>query len=364
MRSAFLNRLLSLPAFGLDISEFSLKVAALGRKGKYLHLETFGALPLLPAMIQNGEIKKPQDLSRLWESGKVFRGKPLKLSRVVVSVPEEVSFVRIVQLPVMNPDELQKAIQWEAEANIPLTIDQVYLDYEMLAAPGRGPAHTDVLLVATPKPVVDSVVEFLKLIKLTPIAIEVESQAIARALVPGGTSEEPLMLVDLGEHGTTIMVFAASSLQFTSSIPISGRMLTEAVAKALGLDFSQAEREKIQIGLDERRNPQIAAALRPPLSVLIDEIKTRLDFYASHTFHAHTFGRTRAVGKVVLSGGGANLKGISALLSSGLGLPVELGNPWVNILEPPLKEIPALPYEESLSYTTALGLALRGLSGE
>lgn len=43
-----------------------------------------------------------------------------------------------------------------------------------------------------------------------------------------------------------------------------------------------------------------------------------------------------------------------------LKVPVELGNPWINILPKPLKEVPELPYEKSLGYTTALGLALRG----
>ena len=36
-----------------------------------------------------------------------------------------------------------------------------------------------------------------------------------------------------------------------------------------------------------------------------------------------------------------------------------MGNPWVNILPEPLKEVPELSYEKSLSYTAALGLALR-----
>jgi hypothetical protein len=38
-----------------------------------------------------------------------------------------------------------------------------------------------------------------------------------------------------------------------------------------------------------------------------------------------------------------------------------LGNPWINILPEPQKAVKELPFEESLKYTTALGLALRGM---
>jgi Tfp pilus assembly PilM family ATPase len=64
----------------------------------------------------------------------------------------------------------------------------------------------------------------------------------------------------------------------------------------------------------------------------------------------------------MLCGGGANLKGLPQFLSERLKIPVVCGNPWVNILKPPIKSIPELSYQESLTYVTALGLALRDVS--
>jgi len=48
-------------------------------------------------------------------------------------------------------------------------------------------------------------------------------------------------------------------------------------------------------------------------------------------------------------------------LSLQLKISIEMGNPWVNILPESLKELPKLSYEKSLAFTTALGLALRGI---
>ena len=65
--------------------------------------------------------------------------------------------------------------------------------------------------------------------------------------------------------------------------------------------------------------------------------------------------------KILLCGGGANLKGLSELLALELKIPVEIANPWVNILSEDQKETSELPFEKSLGYAVALGLALRGI---
>ena len=65
-----------------------------------------------------------------------------------------------------------------------------------------------------------------------------------------------------------------------------------------------------------------------------------------------------------MCGRGANLKGLLDFISLKLKIPVELGNPWINILPKQLKEVPGLPFAQSLGYATALGLALRGIKKE
>ena len=99
----------------------------------------------------------------------------------------------------------------------------------------------------------------------------------------------------------------------------------------------------------------------PALTDLIEQIKRYLSYYQTHASHEHLPPNGKGVSKIFLCGGGANLKRLTDFLSTELKIPVELGNPWINILPEPLKEVPELPFEKSLSYTTALGLALREL---
>ena len=109
---------------------------------------------------------------------------------------------------------------------------------------------------------------------------------------------------------------------------------------------------------------KIFEALIPPLVDLIQQIERHLDYYQTHASHEHLPPNGKGVSKILLCGGGANLKGLPELLSLELKIPVELGNPWINILPTSLKELPDLPLEKSLAFTTAIGLALRGIKSQ
>ena len=95
---------------------------------------------------------------------------------------------------------------------------------------------------------------------------------------------------------------------------------------------------------------------------MVEQIKTHLNYYRSHEKKKHSAHyKDEVLDKILLCGGGANLKGLSNFLSSELKIPVGVANTWTNIQREPLKDIPKLPAEKSLCYTTALGLALRGV---
>ena len=68
--------------------------------------------------------------------------------------------------------------------------------------------------------------------------------------------------------------------------------------------------------------------------------------------------------KILLCGRGSNLKGLPEFIFSELRIPTELANPWINILPEKTIRIPKIPFKDSLGYTTALGLALRGMRKE
>ena len=90
-------------------------------------------------------------------------------------------------------------------------------------------------------------------------------------------------------------------------------------------------------------------------SVLRDEIWQRLNYWNSGDSN---LGKRSTIARVLLCGGNANIPGLAEYLTSDMGLPVGLANPWVNMIS--FEDyIPPMTRRESLKYCAALGLALR-----
>jgi len=363
-------------SFGLDISDLSLKIVKLKKRGNFWGLVSFGEEKIEPGIIKGGEIKDEKRLVEvIKEAIKKVKGKKLKTNYVVASLPEEKAFLQIIQMPRLPEEDLKSAVIYEAENYIPTPIEEVYLDYQIVPPVYNHLDHFDILIAALPKKTIDPYLSSLKLAGLEPKVLEIESLAIARALIKNGITTQPILLIDLGATRTSFIIFSGQSLRFTTSIPVSSTSFSEIISKNLGVTLAEAERLKIKHGLEEKikikigdektnlkkERGKIFEALIPALIDLIQQIKKYLDYYQTHASHEHLPPDGKGVSKILLCGGGANLKGLPELLSLKLKIPVEIGNPWVNILIKEKKEVPELSYEESLKYTTALGLALRGI---
>jgi len=367
-------------SFGLDISDLSLKIVKLKRKGKFFTLTSFWEERIPPGIIKGGEIRDEDSLAKIIKSAlPKVKGKKLTTRHVVASLPEEKSFLQVIQMPKIPEEDLKSAVIYQAENYIPLPIEEVYLDSQIIPRlyPVRNDKnkdrtkkeqisngvynhlnHYDVLIAALPRKTVDPYLICLKKAGLLPKVLEIESLSIARALIKNEVSPFPELLIDLGATRTSFIIFSGYSLRFTSSIPVSSQKLTEAIAKTLKLDLVKAEKIKLKYGIQAK---EVFESLIPALTDLVEQIKKYLSYYQTHTSHEYLPSNGKGVEKIYLSGGGANLKGLTDFLSLELKIPVVLANPWVNILPATQKETAELPYSESLKYTTALGLALRGV---
>ncbi len=312
--------------FGCDVSDHSIRLAHLREERGSLTLAGFASVPLSEGAVVNGTIiDMPKTLGALQEALKTAKGEGIRTKYVMASLPEPQSFIRIVQLPKMAYGEIVQAIIWEIEANIPLPLAEVYYDWEVAGQSTED--HLDILVAAAPKVLVDSYVALFGQADLKPIGLEIDALSAARSIIPAKAGEETTLIIDVAYHRTTFIIHAASLVRFTASVPIAGKDI-------------------------------MSASLRTTAKTLAGYIRQYIDFFQTHSAHAHV---SRVEVKQVLAcGDAAQTPGFISALAQEAGLPVALANPWVNILRPPLREVPMLSYKDSLGYTTVLGLALRG----
>ncbi len=352
-------------AFGLDISDLSLKIIKLRKKGKSFSVASFAQVSIEPGIIEKGVIKNEEALAKIIQAAcRNVEGQKLTTKYAVVSLPEERSFLQVIQMPKMDEDELASAVPFEAENYIPLPMSEVYLDFQAIEPIKDHLDHLDVLLVAMPKKIVNSYVSCLKKAGLIPLILEIESEAIARAMIKDEASPAPVALIDLGTNGTDFIVFAGRSVQFTHSIPVSSLQITQAISKALKVDIDKAEKIKMDYnpapGESNPKSKKVAQVITPILEDLISQIKKYLDFYQDHASHEH-LDTTQKIEKIFLCGGGANFAGLPEFLSKQLGMPVELRDFWAGSWP---KKSNNQNGKNFLSFATALGLALRGMKVE
>jgi len=341
--------------FGLDIDDLSLRIVKLKKSKKGFQLVSFSEVEIEKGIVEDGVIKNPDTLSSFINqtARKVF-GKKLGTNFVIASLPEEKSFSQIIQMPFMSEEELKFAVPLEAGNYIPFSLDKVYLDFQIINTTNNTKKVIDVLINVMPKQIVDSYVACIKKAGLSPYVLEVESQAMVRALL-NKSDKDPSLIIELKEAKTNLIVYFNKCIRFTSSMQVSSRQITEAISNQLGFSFNEAEKIKVRYGLpgDHQKRYNIMKVTIPILNDFVNNIRKYLDFYEGHLASETSEKKFK---KIILCGGGANLKGFSDFLSKKLKIPVVVGDPLVNIES---NGNIKFPDKKVLFYTTAIGLALR-----
>lgn len=341
---------------GLDLSDLSVKVVQLEKRGKGDSIVSIGTADIPAGSISSGEIVEKDKVVQAIKDA-IASAKPRKMTakNVICSLPETKAFLRVINIPKMKKEEVAEAIKWEVEANIPLSIDQVYYDWQILEKNFSQEKNKEsVLIVAVAQKVVNQFLEVLEQVGLEVINMEIESIAQSRSLLGEEDSGKTTLIIDIGDKRTSFLISLDNVPCFTSSIPLSAGSLTDAISKSLSVDIDEAEKKKIEygIGSPEKVDP-IFKAVQPILENLVSEIEKSIDFYLTGLRYSSS------IDKVIICGGGSKTKGISSYLSKRLNKEIVSGDPWINLEMK--KNLPVTKGDESVQYSTSIGLAIKGM---
>ncbi len=350
---------LKLEAFGLDISDQALKLVRLERRGKKIKMKCFNEMGLPDDVIKNGVVLKPEILAENIKK-LIKKTKGLNTKYVALSLPEEKAFLQVITMPRMKEQDLKNAVRYEAENYIPYSTDTIYLDCEPIVCKENKKDSQEVLLAALQRETVDSYLGVLDKVRLSPLVLETESQALARALIKDCGTEVPRLIMDIGAIRTTFIIVTGNIPRFSASIPISANLFTEAIHKTLKIDLKTAEELKRNCGLKRQteKEKEVFDALIPILADLTEQIKRHLEYYHDYAIERGFANQNTIIKDMIICGGGSNLIGLDKFLSEQLNITVKIGDPLINIAESK-KSITAI---DLLSFTVAIGLALRGIN--
>ena len=331
--------------FGLDISDFSIEVMEIKSGWLKPELISYGRQKLEPGIVENGVIyKKDKLVESIKKALETASPKRIKGNNCVLSLPESKVFTHIFNLPLdLKNNQIKKVLKYEIERFIPFPFDKTYFNFQVVSK-NRKEFLQQVFFVGIPKEIVDDFYEVLKKSEIHPLAFDMESVALARALIEEYNKGVGVMIADIGARTAILSIFDQGGLRLTFNFPIAGNKFTESLAKELKISLEEAETLKKTAGLNSK---QVNEILKPQIQMIIEEIRKSIKYYETH--------KENKIEEIILAGGSSLLLGLDKYLADELGLKVKIGNPLLKV-----KDSSGLSEKKnSILFATVLGLALR-----
>ncbi|MBA3757390.1 type IV pilus assembly protein PilM [Candidatus Saccharibacteria bacterium] len=314
------------PLFGLDFGHSTIKVMQLASEaGKAPKVLGYGIIDYPPDAVKDGSVINPsavaKSLHNLFTSHLVGS---ISTRRVACTIPTSRTYSRPMRLPPMSDEDITEAVHLEAEQYIPISSASLYIDYDVSRKDSEG---TELLVVATPKSIIDSHVSLLESAGLEVVAFEPTMNASARVFAVADTShDEPSILIDFGSVSVDLALFD-KTMFVNSTIVGGGNDITLMISQRLGVNQEEAYalKNNYGIGVSEKRG-EIQTAIEPILNNLVKEIQKIIRYYDERKVQ-----NQKKIGQIVTMGGGANMPGLSAYLSTQLQMPAKMLEPWHKI---------------------------------
>jgi len=362
-------------AVGLDIEAGSVAAAEVKQNGGAPVGEA-AIEPLAPGIFHEGEVADADGLADALES--LFSKHKLP-KQVRLGVGNQRVIVRTLRLPAIeDPKEMDAAIRFQAQEQIPMPLDQAVLEHQVVggvpAAEGTQP-QLDVVVVAARQDMVRSFLDPIRRAGLEPVGVDLSAFGMIRALAgvgaaAGSALEESAVEAQAQPHETpgpqgeavlycnlgdvmNLAVARGRSCLFTrvSSVGLEG--IAARLSSQTDLSVEHAAQWLRHVGLEAAEekvegDPALVASsrrvLEEGLGSIVDELRLSLDYYGAQESAV-------PAGRIVLCGPGSTIPGLAARMEELLGLAVAAScPPALSGFDPAAAARLTLPYGLALEY--------------
>jgi type IV pilus assembly protein PilM len=323
---------------GLDLEAGSIAATEIQANGSE-QLTGTAIGPLAPGAFHEGEVLDPDALAEALKS--LFAEHKLA-KRVRIGIGNQRVIVRTMRLPAIeDPKELDAAVRFQAQEQIPMPLDQAVLEHQVVGGVSGEDGSTpqvDVVVVAARRQMVSSFVTPLRKAGLEPVGVDLSAFGMLRALAgldkrtdaveQGERAVEAVLYCSVGDI-TNLAVARGRACTFTRVSHVGLEPITARLAAARGLSVEHAGQWLSHVGLDQpveglEGDPETVAearrALEEGMTALGDELRLSLDYYGAQE-------GALPVERIVLCGPGSAIAGLAPRLEVELGLPIAVSRP-------------------------------------
>jgi type IV pilus assembly protein PilM len=308
---------------GLDIGSRTLKIGEIEHEKQGYRLKKFGMLDIPAGLIEDGALKEPAEIAR--SIRQLFKANKIKERNVAVSIGGYSIIVKPIVVQSMPQDQLQETIHFEAEQYIPFDISDVNLDFQILGESEDNPNQMNVMLVAAKKEVINEYESLIQLADLMPKVIDVDAFALQNVYEINYEPEnDNVALIDVGAAKTTLNILKGDLSVLVRDVSLGCGQINQQIVSRIGCSLEEAEQLYHSGDSDKMAAKDLMEIVTAVVTDWCTEIRRALDFFYS-TYPGET------IRKIILSGGGANIKRFRDLLGEETSSHVEVINPFENI---------------------------------
>jgi len=311
-------KFLFISSVGVALSDLAIQVMEFKNKGQNRHLSIKHAIsvPLPAGAVVAGYVHDIPGLTNALTELHVRYG----FEYFRATLPEEKAYVFTTEIDKEPFDSLRDRVAFTIEENVPTTLAKSVFDFEIIGKI-KGKETIKVAVTVLPLKVVEMYLGIFDAAGLTPISFSIESQAIARAVVPRHDTRTYL-IINLQEEKAGLYIVEDKVVQFTST-------------PGFGTRRDQNDYLDIQ-------------NLKTEIRKVFGFWNTRLDSRGIPE---------RKIERVIFTGVGANQEEFILKLMNDVDVDYAVANVWENAFDIE-QNLPEVSFNDSLSFAAAVGVAL------
>jgi type IV pilus assembly protein PilM len=337
---------------GLDIGSSSVKMVELDRTKKIPSLEFVGMASLPHGTILDKTVANKQLL--IDTIRELYVNSKSKTKITSISLGGKSVIIKPITMFSMTDEELEKQIPFEAEKYIPLSLDDVNLDFFITGDVAGQEGDMQVILAAAKKDFMADYTEVVYSVGLNPVVVDIDPFAleVMHDFCYPENQAQTVALVNVGAITINVNIVKEGCSQFTMDLDFGGESINQELSRSFDLSVENAENLKRGTRIGTVNTEEIRKIFQAFVYRTVRELGTVFEFY-------HTNVSRQTINKVLLSGGASMTFNLAEVMSERLGIPTEFADPF-KIFKVDSKSFDSA-YLRSIgpSMALAVGLALR-----
>jgi type IV pilus assembly protein PilM len=341
----------------VDIGSTSVRAVEVSGSKSQPTLVRFLEIALPEGAVSRGEVIEAHTvggiIKRIWSTG------GFKSKNIVLGMGNQRVLARDLTVPRASLAQIREALPFQVQDLLPVPVSEALLDFYPISESmtDSGPvAHG--LLIAAIKDAVLGNVKAAQQAGLNPLNVDLIPFALCRILIRRPKLNGTTVLIDVGANATSVVIAIDGVPQFVRIIPAGGDDLTHALKLKLEIDTAEAEALKRRLGLASKvATEQERSAVETIYDVtgeLLASLRNTISYFMS-------LRAQEPISRILVTGGGAQLLGLSEALAEMTQLPVIAADPFTTIAVSHNLDKDEV-HRSRTSLTVALGLALGGMA--